>query len=363
MSETENGQDYQTPEPLVLVTRGSFVESVHAGHLAAVDGDGRTIASLGSPDAVSFMRSATKPFQALPLVTSGAADRFRFDARELAVACGSHNGEPVHTEAVLSMLSKTGLSVSDLKCGAHEPYGRDASKALRERGEKPTAIHNNCSGKHAGMLALAVQLGAEVSTYYRPDNPVQRAVFRAVSQFSGVDESELRFATDGCGVPAFALRVSTMAHMFARFVAPAEEGGGAAREASQGVVGANAARRIIDSVLAHPEMVEGDGELDTELMRAGRGRFISKVGAEGVYCAGVLPSERWPRGLGLAFKIEDGDKGDRARPRAAVEALRQLGLLGDDDPDSLSKFTQRTLTNHRGDRVGEARACFTLLRA
>jgi L-asparaginase II len=260
------------------------------------------------------------------------------------------------------MLSKTGLSVSDLKCGAHEPYSHEAAEALRVRGEKPTALHNNCSGKHAGMLALALQLGAETSRYDQPDNPVQRAVFRAVSHFSGVDENELRFGTDGCGVPTFALTVRTMALMFARFVAAAGEVGDATPEALRGAVGANAARRIIDSVLAHPDMVEGDGELDTELIRAGHVRFISKVGAEGVYCAGVLPCERWPRGLGLAFKIEDGDKTDRARPRAAVEALRQLGVLGERELDSLSKFTHKTLKNHRGDRVGEARPSFSLSR-
>src|SRR3712207_3321334 len=296
MGESEEGLNYRTPEPLVLVTRGSFVESVHAGHLAALDGDGRTVASLGSPDAVCFMRSATKPFQALPLVASGAADRFRFCSREIAIACGSHNGEPAHTETVLSMLSKTGLDASDLKCGAHEPYSQETAARLRERGEKPTALHNNCSGKHAGMLALALHLGAETSGYDRPDGPVQRAVFRAVSHFSGVDEGELRFGTDGCGVPTFALTVRAMALMFARFVSGAAGAEDVTPEALRGVVGANAARRIIDSALAHPDMVEGDGELDTELMRAGKGRLISKVGAEGVYCAGVLPCERWPRG-------------------------------------------------------------------
>jgi L-asparaginase II len=348
MRETENVTNDRTPEPLVEVTRGSFVESVHRGHLFAVDGEGREVARLGSPDAVSFMRSATKPFQALPLVASGAADRFRLDGRELAVACGSHNGEPVHTDAVLSVLSKLGLSVSDLKCGAHEPYSKDAARALRERGERPTALHNNCSGKHAGMLAVALRLGAVTADYDKPGGAVQRAVFAAVSRFSGLREDELRFATDGCGVPAFALDVATMARMFARFVAsPAED--------------ADAARRITAAVLAHPEMVEGDGELDTEVMRACAGRVVSKVGAEGVYCAGVLPCERWPRGLGLAFKVEDGDKGDRARPRVAVEALRQLGVLGEGGPPApLSELTRKTLTNHRGDEVGEARACFRL---
>jgi L-asparaginase II len=347
LKKSEDLKETQAPEPLVEITRGSFVESVHRGRLFAVDGEGREVARLGSPDAPSFMRSATKFFQALPLVTTGAADHFGFDERELAVACGSHNGEPVHTGAVLSMLSKIGLNVSDLKCGAHEPYSKAAAEALRHRGEKPTALHNNCSGKHAGMLAVALRLGADTARYDRPESPVQRAVFAAVSRFSGLREDELRFGTDGCGVPTFALGVAAMARMFARFV-------------NAHGPDAEAARRLTAAALAHPEMVEGDGELDTEIMRAGAGRFVSKVGAEGVYCAGVLPCERWPRGLGLAFKIEDGDKGDRARPPAAVEALRQLGLIDESALESLSAFARKILTNHRGDRVGEARARFRL---
>jgi len=309
----------------------------------------------------------------MPLVSSGAAERFGFDARELAVACASHDATPAHTGAVLSMLKKTGLSVSDLKCGAHEPYSKEAAEELRGKGERPTALHNNCSGKHAGMLALALHLGAEIATYHHAGNPVQRAVFRAVSDFSGVPEGGLEHATDGCGVPTFALPVRTMALMFARLVAHAgaEAGGGAdagvgagagvtTRESARAAVGANVARRIVEAMTRHPEMVEGDGELDTELMRAGAGGLVSKVGAEGVYAAGVLPCERWPEGLGLAFKLEDGDKGDRARSPAAVEILRQLGLFGDSLPGSLSKFARQTLKNHRGDEVGEVRPSFAL---
>jgi L-asparaginase II len=339
----------------VEVTRGSFVESVHRGHLVALDGAGRQVARLGSAGAVALMRSATKPFQAMPLVASGAADRLDFVGRELAVACGSHDGERVHTDAVLSMLSKAGLAVSDLKCGAHEPYGKEAAAELRRRGERPTALHNNCSGKHAGMLALALRLGAPTETYDEPASPVQRAVFRAVSHYAGVPEDELVFATDGCGVPTFALTVEQMARMFARLVAHGGEADGVAGGGPRGVADGGAARRIISVMLAYPEMVEGEGELDTELMRAGAGRFVSKVGAEGVYAAGVLPCERWPEGLGLAFKIEDGDKADRARPVAAVEALRRLGVLGEPELKSLEGFAHKTLTNHRGEEVGEVR--------
>jgi L-asparaginase II len=244
------------------------------------------------------------------------------------------------------MLRKAGLSVSDLNCGAHEPYSKEAAEALKTRGERPTAVHNNCSGNHAGMLALAAHIGADVATYHKPENPAQRAVFRAVSQFSGVPAEELGYAVDNCAAPTFALTVGRMALMLARLVAP---------EAT------DAARRIVGAMMAHPEMVEGEGELDTELMRAAPGRLVSKVGAEGIYAAAVPPCDRWPAGLGLACKIEDGDKGDRARPRIAVEALRQLGVLGDSELKTLSKFAQQTLHNHRGEEVGEARASFRLL--
>ncbi|MBV9925183.1 MAG: asparaginase [Acidobacteria bacterium] len=339
---------FPVAEPLVLVTRGSFVESVHRGHLVASDGLGRRVAVLGSPEAVAFIRSAAKPFQAVPLVASGAAEAFGLEDRELAVACGSHDATPAHTETVESLLRKAGLDVSDLNCGPHEPYSKAAAESLKARGERPTAVHNNCSGNHAGMLALARHLGADVKTYHLPENPAQREIFRAVSRFSGVPAEELGYAVDNCAAPTFALTIGTVALMLARLVSPKPP------------ASADAARRIVGAMMAHPSMVEGEGELDTELMRAAPGRLVSKVGAEGVYAAGILPCERWPEGLGLACKIEDGDKGDRARPRIAVEALRQLGVLGKDELKSLSKFARETLKNHRGESVGEVRAAFQI---
>jgi L-asparaginase II len=340
-----------SPEPLVEVTRGAIVESVHRGHCVVVDGAGRVLAELGAPDAVTYVRSAAKPQQVVPLITSGAAERFRLNARELAVACGSHNGEEVHTRAALSILARAGLDASSLKCGPHEPYGREAAEALRARGEKPSAVHNNCSGKHAAMLALAVHLGAPPETYDLPESPTQRAVFRAVSRFTNIPAQELRFATDGCGLPAFALPLRAIALMHARLAAPPRDFDDATREACA---------RVVSAVLAHPEMVEGDGELDTEIMRAAAGRLVSKVGAEGVYAAAVLPSERWPHGLGLACKIADGDRNDRARPRVAVELLRQLDLLPEELPQPLSKLADPVITNHRGDHVGQTRPAFRL---
>jgi L-asparaginase II len=345
---TDDGKEAQAkrapPALLVEVRRGSITESRHYGHLVILDGDGRILSSAGAPDAVAFLRSSAKPHQNIPLLITGAADHFGFTDREIAVACGSHNGEAEHTEAVASMLRKINLDERALHCGAHEPYGEGTADELKRRGEKPSAIHNNCSGKHAAMLALALHLKAPVENYELFEHPVQQLIARAVAQFSGVPINELGTAIDGCSAPNFAVPLSAMALMYARLVQAPAQFDDATRAACA---------RLVKAMLSHPEMVEGRGELDTELMKAGRGKIVSKVGAEGVYTAAALPGERFPRGLGLAFKIEDGDKGDRARSPLAVEILRRLGLLEAVEAEALAKFTRPVIRNHRGDEVGE----------
>ncbi|HYN85437.1 MAG TPA: asparaginase [Pyrinomonadaceae bacterium] len=343
-----------TPAPLVEVRRGPVVESRHRGHVAAVDPEGRLVAALGAPDTVTYLRSSAKFHQAVPLVATGAAERFGFTDREVAIACGSHSGQDEHAETVAVMLGKIGLEASALKCGTHEPFDRETARRLVEKGERPGVLRNNCSGKHAGMLALALHLGAPAETYDEPDNPVQLAIRRTVALFSDVSEDDLVTGTDGCGVPVYAVSVRAMALMFARLVAPPESLTDEVR---------TACRRIVRAVASHPEMVGGTRErFDTEVMRAAGGRVVSKIGAEGVYTAGVLPSERWPRGLGLAFKIEDGED-RRARPTVAIEALRQLGLLDASGLEALAPYASFPINNHRGERVGEVRAAFELLRA
>src|SRR5437868_10830423 len=172
--------------PLVEVRRGLITESRHRGHVVALDGDGRIVAQLGSPEMITYLRSSAKPFQAIPLVASGAADRFGFTEKEIAIACASHNGEPIHTETVAGMLDKIGLDASALKCGIHEPFSTEVSESLRAKGLRPTVLHNNCSGKHTGMLALALHLGAPIETYDQIGNPVQQRILQCVSDFSGV---------------------------------------------------------------------------------------------------------------------------------------------------------------------------------
>jgi L-asparaginase II len=336
---------------LVEVWRGPLIESKHLGHLIAVDPLDKTVAALGSPDTVTYLRSSGKPFQALPVVASGAADAFGFTEPEIAIACGSHNGEPIHVETVQSMLDKIGLDESALKCGAHEPYSIDVARELIRKHQAPTPIQNNCSGKHAAMLALAKHLGAPTETYDQLDNPAQRMVLQTVAEFSGVPVTEIVIGIDGCGVPVFGISVRAMALMYARLVNPPSGMSANLRDAC---------KRMVQAMVNFPVMIGGNKDrLDTELIRAGGGRLISKIGAEGVYTVGVLPCEKWIDGLGFALKIEDGDD-RRARPPAVIDALRQLGVLSRDDLKSLEKYSPTIITNRRGDQVGEARAAFTL---
>ncbi|HEU4714076.1 MAG TPA: asparaginase [Pyrinomonadaceae bacterium] len=344
-------QQIPLAEPLVEVRRGGITESRHRGHIVAIEPDGNTVASLGAPHNVTFLRSSAKPLQALPLLTSGAAERFGFTDEEVALACASHNGEPIHTKIVASMLEKIGLDREALECGVHEPYSPEAAGVLRARNELPNALHNNCSGKHAGMLAVALQLGAPTENYEAAENPVQIAIAQAVSQFTDVPVEDLAVGIDGCAAPIFGVSVRAMALAYARLVSVPANFDEATR---------NACARIVRVMTAYPELIGGTSErLDTEIMRAAPGRIVSKVGAEGVYTAGILPCERWPNGLGLALKIEDGDD-KRARPTVVIESLRQLGVLFDASLEAVSRYAFFPIQNRRGDVVGEIRASFEL---
>lgn len=347
----ENDSLTGAPVPLVEVWRGRIVESVHRGHLAAVDGSGETVAELGSPGMVTYFRSSSKAFQAIPVVALGAADAFGFNEQEIALACGSHSGEPMHVETAQSMLNKIDLNESALKCGAHEPFSVKVAHELIRSGQEPSALQNNCSGKHAAMLALAKHLGAPTESYDQWDHPVQQAVAKVVSEFCDLPIEELKIGIDGCGVPVFGLPVRSMALGYARLISPNERFDAATR---------GACRRIVNAMINFPEMIGGSKDrLDTELIKAGKGRLVSKIGAEGVYTVGVLPCTEWPNGLGLALKIDDGDD-RRARPPAVIEALKQLNVLTDDDLTALSAYVPVPITNRRGERVGEVRAAFTL---
>lgn len=322
--------------------RGGIVESVHRVHVAVVDGGGNLVAWAGDPDLVTYMRSAAKPFQALPLVTTGAADRFGLTERELALACASHAGEPRHVEVAESILAKAGLDASFLRCGTHAPRNKVAKEALA--GARPTPRHHNCSGKHAGMLALQKHLGGDPATYLEPDSPAQRAVRAALAQAAGVPEAELGMATDGCSAPNFALPLRVAARAFANLALPSSS---LPKETAEGL------RRLALAMTRHPEMVGGVGSLDTDLMGAGEDRVVSKAGAEGVQAVADLGT-----GMGLFLKVEDGHV--RAVGPATVEALRQLGWLEARAFEVLGEWWMPRLTNHVGLPVGDARPVLVL---
>ncbi|MCI3921512.1 asparaginase [Paenibacillus sp. TRM 82003] len=321
---------------MVHISRGPIVECVHRGHLAVVRADGRLAHALGDPDYVTFARSSAKLLQAVPVVASGAADRFGLTEPELALLCASHSGEETHVEAVYRILEKIGAAEADLQCGAHAPYHKPSAAAIRSSGASPTAVHNNCSGKHSGMLALAKQLGAPIDGYKRPEHPVQREMLRTFAAFAGVAPESVALGTDGCGVPVYGLRLSSLAAAYARFGSP------------RGLDGANAAaaERLRDAIAAHPEMLAGSDRFDTALIRATNGRLIGKMGAEGVFAV-AYPSE----GLGLAVKIEDGAQ--RALYPAVAEALRQLAWIDEAESAVLDAYRIPAVRNWSGDVVGE----------
>lgn len=339
-------------EPLVEITRGSMSESRHRGFIAAVSGKGELIAASGNVDIRTWYRSAAKPFQTIPILTNGAADHFNFTDKELAIISSSHSGEDMHLEAVASILKKADLSESDLLCGTHAPFDETAAAKLIAENRQPQILHNNCSGKHAGMLALAKFLGEPIASYIHPEHAIQQRIRAVIARFADVPAEDIAIAIDGCSSPVFGVSVLAMARSYARLVGVhhtdlAQEFG-------------EAAERVVDAMIEFPKLVGGtNGRLDTDLMRVARGQILSKVCAEGVQLLGVKPCPKFPKGLGIAIKIEDGDT-RRARDPVVIETLRQLGLLNDDQLNRLSNYSRATVFNHRKIEVGEIRTCFKL---
>lgn len=354
--ESEGNQMSDEMPVLVEVRRGAIVESRHRGAIIAFEPDERVVARLGNDRLITSTRSTIKPIQAIPIITSGAADRFNITSREIAVACASHEGEPIHTETVTGMLARAGLDETALGCGAHAPYNIETARQLEQDGLPFTQIHNNCSGKHAGMLLTAVHRRLSLEDYYLPDHPVQRDIISALARLGNLD-TNLPTAIDGCSAPTFAVPLRSLAIAFARLVSAC----GAAQSNSFAAANSDlmeAAKRIVPAMIEYPEMVGGTKRFDTDLMRVARGKLICKVGAEAVYSIGVLPSEQFPRGLGIAFKMEDGSY--RGLGPTVVETLVQLGVLSHSEAAELSIYHRPVVENRRGLSVGEVRAIFDL---
>jgi L-asparaginase II len=344
--------------PLVEVKRGAIIESRHAGAIVAVEPDGKILTQLGDVNLLVSTRSTIKAIQAIPFLTSGAADRFNITERELAMVCASHSGEEFHTQTVASMLERIGLKESDLRCGAHPPYNEEAARKLLLEGRPFTQLHNNCSGKHTGMLATCVHKGWSIEDYTANEHPLQEGIRSALIHLT--DESHnLPIAIDGCSAPTFGVRLRALALAFARLASFTSSNSqsletGSESQFQAAVVDAeivNATPRIVKAMIAFPEMVGGTGRLDTDLMRIARGSLFCKIGAEATYVIGVLPCDRFPKGLGIAIKIQDG--GTRALGTVVIEALAQLGVLDESQLAELITHHKPIVKNHRGLPVGK----------
>jgi L-asparaginase II len=329
---------------LAEVTRGNLVESRHRGSISVVDADGATVFSLGDTDRRVFPRSAVKALQAMPLVESGIAEKYGLTDEEIALACASHSGEPRHVAVAQSMLTKAGQDVTCLECGVHWPMGEAANRALAAQGQGPSALHNNCSGKHAGFICLACGLDENPRGYVKAEHPVQRSVREALEEMTGACHTQEKSGIDGCSIPTYAIPLPSLAFGFARF------GTGAGLSASAKA----AAERIRKAVALHPFMVAGTGRFDTKMMELLGERAFLKVGAEGVYCA-AFPE----LGYGIAIKADDGNS--RAAEAMMAGVVLRFLPLSDAERSAVEALAQPVLKNWNGIEVGQIRISPALL--
>lgn len=310
--------------------------------VAAATPEGRLVARVGDPRTATCLRSAAKPFQCLPLLLAGGVERWSLDAADVALICASHGGTPAHVRRAADLLARGGFGEGDLLCGAHWPMDAQASRELREAGLEPGPLHNNCSGKHAGMLLACRLLGFPPEEYISPEHPLQQRIFEHVAAFCGVPKEALALSTDGCSVPAFHIPVEAAARGYAALAHP--EAAGLTRDV------AAAAGTVVRSMTAAPEMVAGPGRFTTRLMAVTGGRVLAKEGAEGFYGLAI----RGPVALGVALKVADG--GERCRDSLVIDVLRQLGSLSGSEFEELADLYEPSIRNCRGLVVGKIRS-------
>lgn len=340
-------------QPLYELTRGELVESVHYGSIAISDNQGNLVGWFGDPETISFLRSSAKPFQALPFIEENGDNAFELSPKEVALICSSHSGTDEQVEVVRSIQSKTGVKEADLKCGVHPISDNKTAELMRERGEEPSQNRHNCSGKHSGMLAFASMNGWLKSDYLDPGSPVQQRILNTFAEMSGCSAEEVHVAIDGCSAPNFAVPLRNAAFAYAQLCDPGHLPG----------VRARACQTITSAMSDFPRMVSGPGKFDTCLMEVTNGRVISKGGAEGYQAIGLLPDclGSGSPGLGIAFKVIDGDLRSRARPGISLEILNQLGALSPAELQDLAEFgPSLPVNNWEKIQVGQARPVFKL---
>jgi L-asparaginase II len=334
--------------PMTRVLRGGMVESVHRGSVAVVDARGKLVAFAGDPSTRTCLRSAAKPFQAIPLLEYGGREEYDLTGEELALTCASHGGEPVHVSTAAALLRKGEFDEEDLLCAPHLPFDDKSAADLRASGEPPSPLHNNCSGKHAGMLLATQVMDAPSAGYIAPDHPLQLLMRHTIADFAGLTPADVPYAIDGCGVPAFFLTLYRAAFAYARLMDGAIE-----RYAESG-------RQVIEAMTSHPHYVAGNWSMTTPLMAAFRGELLAKEGAEGFYGMALAPSLTgdYDGPLGVAIKIEDGSM-DRGRDPVVLRVLELLGVELEERA-GLAAYRDTTTRNYAGTVVGEVRAEFEL---
>ena len=328
--------------PLIQLTRGGTPESLHFGAIAVVNRHGKLTAQVGDPQQICFTRSTLKALQALPFVEAGGPDKLGYTSAQMAMLCASHNGEAMHVEAAESMLAKAGLGYKALRCGCHVPGLFTLLEQLPPADLHYDERHNNCSGKHAGFLGHCVLQGWSLDNYIDPQHPLQQAIRRDVARAVGMAPEDMKLGIDGCSAPNFAMPLHRLACGYARL----------ASGALDSEFGASFAR-LSEAMTTHPEMVSGTGRNDLAFMQAGRGDWVSKVGADGVQVVGSKS-----RGEAFAIKISDGNK--PALFAASVEVMAQLGWLDTEQRAALEPWRAASLRNARGLEVGQRQPVFTL---
>ncbi|MBM7572584.1 asparaginase [Aquibacillus albus] len=332
----------------VHVYRGQYIESSHQVHIAVVSAEGKLIGYYGDPFRLTFGRSSLKPFQAAPLVESGAIETYGLTQKELALFCASHNSEDFHRQGVKDVLAKIDLEESALQCGTHIPRDKDSYKKLIKSGGELTPVYHNCSGKHAGMLAGSLKKALDIDHYRDPDHPYQLEIIEVISNASDYAKEKIATSVDGCGLPVHRLPLYNLALAFTRLAVPnLWANGSEQRKASF--------EKIREAMTKYPEMVAGTDRYDTDLMRVFNGRLVAKVGAEGVHCIGDKDT-----GIGIALKVEDGN--ERATNVASMEVLHQLGIGTENAFSQLSEYHHAPVRNARKEKIGEMIPSFTLKR-
>ncbi len=347
-------------QPILELIRGSVIEATHFGSIAVVDSTGKLLHSLGDPDTVAFLRSSAKPFQALPFVEQGGVEHYNYTQAELALSCASHETSQLHLDTVQAMQAKIGIEEKYLQCGPHLPGDANKLKQVIKEDIEPTSNFNNCSGKHTTMLAFAKMRGLPLENYLDFDHPIQKEILKTFSEMCGIEMDKVELGIDGCSAPNFAIPLVHAALGMARICDP--RGLGEAR--------AVACKKITAAMAAHPEMISNYGEFDCELMKVGEGKIITKRGAEGFQIIGLMPGVYGDKGVGIAFKVTDGDKSSmsdklvtstRVRPSVALEILSQLNVLNEEQLKSLASFgPAKILKNYAGLVTGKSQPVFRL---